>query len=427
MPLALAEALRRAGEIDSVAIDAVARSPALRGRQFALRLYLSGLVSADVIFQTLLRLGARDATPRLSPLPAARLLALVPSRLAEEGCLVPFIRTGHRLHVAMLDPSEARTIEDLALFTGFAIEPFVAHARDLFRARYLAYGIPAPTPVARFVVESALVTSLLPPPPHDVIPAVATRAAASRSTLAPLRVATAQASEDESTLPSLFGPQPRSPLTASLAALDPDRIAAPAVDEPAARAEPASRPALGTIEQALPANRVDGWGQINLSPVHVSGWQPSPTAIGAGREALASQALNRLAALFKRVALFLVKRDLAVGWDAAGGSLTRQRIRDVLLPLEPPSTLRLAATSRAAVTGDVEQAESIDRMLLNFLGEPMPTQWQVVPVVTPLGVVGLLYTDLLGRPIEARERAEVDAVATELGRALHEQSQRPTG
>jgi len=405
MPLALSEALRRAGEIDSAAIEAVSRSPALRGRLFALRLYQSGLVSADVIFQTLLRLGARDATPRLSPLPAARLLALVPSRLAEEGCMVPLVRTGNRLHVAMLDPSEAHAIEDVALFTGFAVEPFVAHARELFRMRYQAYGIPAPTLVARFAVHSALSTSLLPPPPHDVIPAVAARAATTRSTLAGLRISSPPTVDDEPRA-SLFGQQSDSPLTASLAALDPERLPPSAVE--------------------AASSRVNGWGAVEVGQAKVSGWLAAPAA-DRGADDQVFAALRRLHEQFSRAALFLVNRELAVGWDAVGSAVSRDRIRDILLPLEPPSSLRLAAITHRAVTADLDQAESTDRILVNFFGEPPPRQWRVLPLLGPSGVVGLLYVDRTDGAIGAQALALADAVAASLGEvaaALLEQNRR---
>ena len=97
MALSLPEELKRLGDIDAPSVHAVAQSPALRGRQFALRLFQSGLVSAERIFDALVSLGARDATDRLDPPPSARLLALVPSRFAEQGCMVPFRRAGKRL------------------------------------------------------------------------------------------------------------------------------------------------------------------------------------------------------------------------------------------------------------------------------------------------------------------------------------------
>lgn len=412
MPLALSEALRRAGEIDSAAIEAVVRSPALRGRLFALRLYQSGLVSADVIFQTLLRLGARDATAKLAPLPNARLLALVPSRLAEEGCMVPLVRTGNRLHVAMLDPSDARAIEDLALFTGFAIEPFVAQARELFRARYQAYGIPAPTPVARFAVHSALNSSLLPPPPHSVIPAVATRPAATPSTLNTLRIAASVPAEDEPQ-PSLFGQQSDSPLTASLAALDPERLPGPA-NEP--RPQPVVGPDLAATPVAARSPRVTGWGAVEAAPAMVTGWRASSNS-DRGPGDLVVAALKRLQTHFGRAALFLVNRDLAVGWDVVGSAVPRERFRGTLLPLEAPSTLRLAFTTQLAVTADLDQAESTDRVLVNFLGEPLPRRWRVLPLLAPAGVVGLLYVDRTDGVFDATALALADAVAAALADA----------
>ena len=96
----------------------------------------------------------------------------------------------------------------------------------------------------------------------------------------------------------------------------------------------------------------------------------------------------------------------------------RRSYVDVLLPLAPPSLLRLAAVTRHVVTGDPARPESVDRMLLNFLGEPAPLAWLVLPLLAGSGVAGLLYVDRTRGPLNTEARDLADAVASTLGESL---------
>lgn len=64
----------------------------------------------------------------------AKVLKLIPERLAKQYKAVPFRITGNRLFVAMVDPLDYYAIDDLRMSTGFAIEPAIASKEDIDHA-----------------------------------------------------------------------------------------------------------------------------------------------------------------------------------------------------------------------------------------------------------------------------------------------------
>ncbi len=57
---------------------------------------------------------------------AREIIALVPRDLCERHCVLPVSRAGSSLIVAMIDPSDVRTIEVLKEHTGMNVEPVIA-------------------------------------------------------------------------------------------------------------------------------------------------------------------------------------------------------------------------------------------------------------------------------------------------------------
>ncbi|OZM57868.1 type II secretion system protein GspE [Lottiidibacillus patelloidae] len=62
------------------------------------------------------------------------ILALVSKEFAKRNLIMPFKKEGQKLHVAMADPMDYYSIDDLRLSTGFQIEPAIATKDDISRA-----------------------------------------------------------------------------------------------------------------------------------------------------------------------------------------------------------------------------------------------------------------------------------------------------
>ncbi|MFC0270172.1 GspE/PulE family protein [Metabacillus herbersteinensis] len=63
-----------------------------------------------------------------------KLLSLVPKEVAKRNLLIPIKKESNKLLVAMTDPLDFYSIEDLRLSTGFQIEPAIATKDDILRA-----------------------------------------------------------------------------------------------------------------------------------------------------------------------------------------------------------------------------------------------------------------------------------------------------
>jgi type IV pilus assembly protein PilB len=63
-----------------------------------------------------------------------KILPLVSKEFAKRNYIMPFKKEGEKLHVAMADPMDYYTIDDLRLSTGFHIEPAIATKDDISRA-----------------------------------------------------------------------------------------------------------------------------------------------------------------------------------------------------------------------------------------------------------------------------------------------------
>lgn len=365
MTATLSQGLLDRNLVNAEQIEAVKDSPLLTGWSLAVRMYESALVTADDIYVTLLDLGARDANADLRDRIQKRLLALVPSRIAHSSAAIPFRRHGKHLMVAMLDPSDAGAVEELALFTGFAVEPYVAHADLIFALQEELYGI-APPAVRTTPIETASHVDMAagPAPQPDVAPMPTAGGELSCGRWASLQ----------------------------------------------ATATPGWAQGIGL--SGTPAGWLSGPDQTEI----VHGWfVPSQDAQLA---LLGHACVARLITRFTRCALFLVREAVAVGWDAAGPNLDTTRLRHTLLPLTPQSTLKQALTRKRPVLGEPDEVSATDRILFNFFGPPAPRWWMVAPVVIRNRVRVLIYVDASGHPPGTEDQHLVMEVARHLTSAM---------
>jgi hypothetical protein len=123
---------------------------------------------------------------------------------------------------------------------------------------------------------------------------------------------------------------------------------------------------------------------------------------------------------FSRVAMFLVRDDLAVGMAQLGldrgGGPDDAELREMALPADEPAWFRAVCAKRAAVRGP--PSDDGDRRLLRMLGGRDPAEAYVAPLESGDRVVALLYADNLpdGPPLGDTHALEI--VLHEAGLAL---------
>jgi hypothetical protein len=123
---------------------------------------------------------------------------------------------------------------------------------------------------------------------------------------------------------------------------------------------------------------------------------------------------------FARVALFLVRDELAVGMAGRGleraGGPDEATLRDLMIRADEPAWFRRVAESRASVRGPA--SDDGDRRLAALLGDAPPAEAYVAPLESGGQVVALLYADNLpdGGPLP--ETAGLEIVIQEAGLIL---------
>ncbi len=116
-------------------------------------------------------------------------------------------------------------------------------------------------------------------------------------------------------------------------------------------------------------------------------------------------------------ALFLVKDDLAEGWDARGTGATGQRVRKMGVPLDLPSAFAAARTRGSVLTMPTPR-DGLDAVVASDLGRDGATDVLVLPLLLGKRVVALLWLDDGGEPLVVEEITEVLELAAKAGGAL---------
>lgn len=123
---------------------------------------------------------------------------------------------------------------------------------------------------------------------------------------------------------------------------------------------------------------------------------------------------------FSRVAMFMVRDELAVGMAGVGlqaaGGPDDAGLREIALRADAPAWFRTVAAAGGAVRGG--PSDEGDRLLLKLLGDVTPDEAYVAPLESGGGVAAFLYADNLpgGGPLGDTQGLEV--VLHEAGLAL---------
>ncbi|MBI4538601.1 MAG: Flp pilus assembly complex ATPase component TadA [Gemmatimonadetes bacterium] len=135
----LGQLLVEGGELTDDALAAAIEEQRATGRRLGEVLVRRGLADEAAIARALsVQLNLPIAEPPLQPESAA--LALVRPELARERRVLPLTATARHLRLAMVDPLDLATIDDIQFQTGRRVEPLVAPATAVAEAVALAYG-----------------------------------------------------------------------------------------------------------------------------------------------------------------------------------------------------------------------------------------------------------------------------------------------
>ncbi len=375
---------------DEATLAALERWLPYKGLSLAERLYRSGVVSDAQLVDALMALGATDGTADLlagQPPPAA--LGALSGAVAGRHRAIALRVARARLVVAMLDPSDTEAIEKIAFFSGLAVETRAVRPRVLFESLTKAYGIPFVAPEAGFLAVHGSSTSTIgnDATPFDDSP----RTNSSNDTLpAPSPDQPKPVFSDRNASTPLGDPYV-SPLARSVVIASSGGAWTALEDS-----FPRSALSLASLRDTRPARSpgVDESARsIEVQLAEIRKTLPPHTAIEA-RDSLPPQVLRLLVPPLRSAILFLVRTNVAVGWDGRGPKAGRDRIRDVLLPLSAPSTFATALNERRVVVGNPADPSTIERILWQHVNVAMPSSFAVMPILVGDAPQALLYVDV---------------------------------
>lgn len=373
-----------------------------KGLGLAERVYRSGLVSDHQLVEAFAALGATDATAAVlsgtSP-PAA--VGAFSRALADKARALPLAIEKRRLIVALLDPSDTTTLEKLSFTCGLVIEPRACRPRALFEALARAYDVAVVKPDGAFLESRRARPPAagedagfdLPPPSTDAAARVFVRQGVADATSPMAKVLTEAADAAAGVATEITvgddddrQDAPRSALFLPRRALD---------------LRPATSPRLS--ERAL----------AGLAGV------ARDDALRA-RDSLPPMVLSMLVPPLRCCALFVVRKNIAVGWDVLGAAagIGTAEVRDVLVPLTADSVLATALRRRQVALGEARDPTTMERTLFRFLRLPPPRSFCAVPVIVGDDVVALLYADRDDGVIDDVLLDEIRRVGSALGDAL---------
>lgn len=396
--------------VSSADLDALEVWAPYRGLGLAERVYRSGLVSDARLVEAFVGLGAVDATSSVlhkTPPPAA--LGAFTRTLAERHRALPLRVERTRLVVALLDPSDAATIEKLSFTCGLVIEPRSCRPRVLFEGLAAAYDVVVVRPEPAFLASRSLKRMgpgveddgfNLPPPStdamaHFVAPRVDSNRFAKADVGSPMARMLAEAAELASaTQPVHFVEDRRSSSTFALLST-------------AAVSSASLVPAIATTPRSAP---LAPGAAPSTPPTHATTTHATTTPRVRTGPDLAS-----VVPPLRCCAVFQVRDNIAVGVDvrtAVVDGATPEVIRDVLVPLTAPGVLSTAVSSRRVAIGNPRDPTTMERTLFRFLRLSAPRSFCAVPVVRDGNVIAVIYADRDDSSIDALDLDELRELAS---------------
>lgn len=157
---------------------------------------------------------------------------------------------------------------------------------------------------------------------------------------------------------------------------------APLPEQPAAGETPSTRP------QAATAAATDD-GPAPLGDAELA---RNLIAEADDRDAVARALLGYARTKLARVVLFIVRKDLLVGWMGAGQDIDPKQIKGIMIPLSSPSVFRTVRETGTDYFGDLPRT-TVNDIFLSALGDLRPRQVLLIPITVRHKPICVLYGD----------------------------------
>ena len=348
----LGELLIKKNLLTQAQLEEALQAQVIFGGKLGTVLIEMGLITEDILAEILGQLiNIPCAKPgQLQNIPD-NVIKIISPELAEKHKVMPISVIGKKLTLAMADPRNLQSIDEISFRTGYIVMPILALEVRLVFALENYYGVKR---TMRYIA-----------PPKQV-----------REELNQLHV-----------LETADGPIEARDTDEELGTLGSEHI----YEKPAAEpAQPVAAPEVveDEIEELGDDDLIE-----ELEDEEITLATTAQTLIGiTDRNDVADAVIAYLGANYARAALFMVVAGQVTGWRSAKGGQPIPGFEQFQLPLSEPSVLKTAVESNSFFLGPVPQSGA-NLALTTFLGKPAPQSALLLPMSMLGRVVGLIYVD----------------------------------
>ena len=348
----LGELLIKKNLLTQAQLEEALQAQVIFGGKLGTVLIEMGLITEDILAEILEQLiNIPCAKPgQLQNIPD-NVIKIISPEQAEKHKVMPVSVIGKKLTLAMADPRNLQSIDEISFRTGYIVMPILALEVRLVFALENYYGVKR---TMRYIA-----------PPKQV-----------REELNQLHV-----------LETADSPVEARDTDEELGTLGSEHI----YEKPAA--EPAQPVAAAEVVEDEIEELDDDDLIEELEDEEITLATTAQTLIGiTDRNDVADAVIAYLGANYTRAALFMVVAGQVTGWRSAKEGQPIPGFEQFQLPLSEPSVLKTAVESNSFFLGPVPQSGA-NLALTTFLGKPAPQSALLMPMSMLGRVVGLIYVD----------------------------------
>jgi len=349
MTIKLGEMLVKAGKITPAELDETLKSQVIFGGRIGTNLIEMGYIEEkDLAHFLSMKLGVPYASSEQLMALSPQVLKLIPEEVVKKYKVIPLGLDKKKLVVAMADPSDFASIEEISFITGFIVMPLVSPELRLTLALEKHYDIKRET---RYIS----VTS----------------------------GGRRRARESEPAEPP--SPEQKKTKAAFTPSAEEEVIELPLLSElDDYGLEPAEELMQGNLPNA--AAREETIRQYTIDTFSMQ------LAEAKDRDAIANLIVNYTGQEFDRVALFLVRRNVAGGWTALSRKKVVAGFEELQIPLDAPSVLKMVADGKSFYLGPLTDTPANTKILTALEGGK-PACALLIPLLMMGRVVAIFYVD----------------------------------
>jgi hypothetical protein len=355
MAVKLGELLIKKNQLTQAQLEEALQAQVIFGGKLGTVLIEMGLITEDALAEILAQLLSLPcAKPgQLQNIPE-NVIKIISAELAEKHKVIPVAVSGKKLTLAMADPHNLQSIDEISFRTGYIVRPILALEVRLVFAMEKYYDVKR---TMRYIA-----------PPKQV-----------REELNELHV-----------FHTTDGPIEASDIDEDLGAPGSEHIYQKPEAKPAPEPEPVEEAEV--LEEEIEELSDDDLIE-ELEDIEVSLESTAQALVQiTDRNDVADAVIAYLGASYARAALFMVVAGQVTGWRSAKEGQPIPGFDQFQLPLSEPSVLKTAVESNSFFLGPIP-ASGANLALTTFLGKPAPKSALLLPMSMMGRVVGLIYVD----------------------------------